>query len=139
MNEWESPRAKRGGKLLGLTATILMVCGLVLAAPAAATPSMNQCAPPGLDSARVLPKDLTETHGVGHDDKDTTASVEPLSAVDIGALGLSTPGVLTVGTLSDAPPNICIDPAGQFSGFDNQLLHAIADKLGLQLSFFATD
>jgi polar amino acid transport system substrate-binding protein len=100
---------------------------------------MNQCAPPGLDSASVLPKDLTETHNVGQDHGHTTASVEPLKAVNIGALGLSTPGVLTVGTLSDAPPNVCIDHAGQFSGFDNQLLHAIADKLGLQLRFFATD
>lgn len=132
-------RAKRGGKLLGLTATILMVCGLVLAAPVTATPSMNQCAPPGLDNASALPKDLTRTHGVGLDDDRTTATVAPLSAVNIGALGLGTPGVLTVGTLSDAPPNVCVDAAGEFTGFDNQLLHAIADKLGLQLRFFATD
>jgi polar amino acid transport system substrate-binding protein len=132
-------RAKRGGKLLGLTATILMVCGLVLAAPVTATPSMNQCAPPGLDNASALPKDLTQTHGVGLDDDRATATVEPLSAVNIGALGLGTPGVLTVGTLSDAPPNVCVDPGGEFTGFDNQLLHAIADKLGLQLRFFATD
>ncbi len=132
-------RTKRGGKLLGLTATILMVCGLVLAAPVTATPSMNQCAPPGLDNASALPKDLTRTHGVGLDDDRTTATVAPLSAVNIGALGLGTPGVLTVGTLSDAQPNVCVDAAGEFTGFDNQLLHAIADKLGLQLRFFATD
>ncbi|MGO8937909.1 MAG: ABC transporter substrate-binding protein/permease [Mycobacterium sp.] len=132
-------RTKRGGKLLGLTATILMVCGLVLAAPVTATPSMNQCAPPGLDNASALPKDLTRTHGVGLDNDRTTATVAPLSAVNIGALGLGTPGVLTVGTLSDAPPNVCVDAAGEFTGFDNQLLHAIADKLGLQLRFFATD
>lgn len=132
-------RTKRGRKLLGLTATILMVCGLVLAAPVTATPSMNQCAPPGLDNASALPKDLTRTHGVGLDDDRTTATVAPLSAVNIGALGLGTPGVLTVGTLSDAPPNVCVDAAGEFTGFDNQLLHAIADKLGLQLRFFATD
>ena len=136
---WVGRRAKCGRKLLGLTATVLMVCGLALAAPAApALAERNQCAPPGLDSASVLPKDLTEHHGVGEDD-DTTAVVEPLSAVNIGALGLSTPGVLTVGTLSDAPPNICVTPTGEFSGFDNQLLRAIADKLGLQLRFFATD
>jgi polar amino acid transport system substrate-binding protein len=132
-------RVKSGEKLLGLTATILMVCGLALAAPAApALADMNQCAPPGLDRVSVLPKDLTAQHGVGEDD-DTTATVEPLGAVNIGALGLGTPGVLTVGTLSDAPPNVCVTPTGEFSGFDNQLLHAIADKLGLQLRFFATD
>jgi polar amino acid transport system substrate-binding protein len=100
---------------------------------------MNQCAPPGLDSANVLPKDLPQAHGAGQENDYTTPSVEPLSAVNLDMLGLSTPGVLTVGTLSDAPPNVCIDPEGQFSGFDNQLLHAIANKLGLQLRFFATD
>jgi polar amino acid transport system substrate-binding protein len=132
-------RAKHGRKLLGLTATILMVCGMVLAAPVTATPSMNQCAPTGLEHASAIPKDLTQTHGVGSDDDRTTANVEPLSAVNIDALGLGTPGMLTVGTLSDAPPNVCVDPDGDFTGFDNQLLHAIADKLGLHLRFFATD
>ena len=132
-------RAKRGGKLLGLTAIIFMVCGLV-AAPAMPAPSdKNQCAPAGLDSASVLPKDMTENRGIEQGDDHTTATVEPLSAVNIGALGLGTPGVLTVGTLSDAPPNVCVNSGGEFTGFDNQLLRAIADKLGLQLSFFATD
>ena len=50
-----------------------------------------------------------------------------------------TPGVLTVGTLSDAPPYVCINATGQFSGFDNQLLRAIAKKLGLQVRFVSTD
>jgi polar amino acid transport system substrate-binding protein len=132
-------RAKRCRKLLGLTATILMLCGLALVVPAApAVADRNQCAPAGLDSATPLPQDLTESNAVGQDD-DTTPTVQPLSAVNSGALGLGTPGVLTVGTLSDAPPNICVNPTGEFSGFDNQLLHAIADKLGLQLRFFATD
>jgi polar amino acid transport system substrate-binding protein len=133
-------RAERRGRLPAVAATILIVCGLAsaaLAAPAAA--DRNQCAPPGLDSASVLPKDLTESATVGHDEGHTTATVEPLSSVNIGALGLGTPGVLTVGTLSDAPPNVCIDPAGQFSGFDNQLLSAIATKLGLQVRFVGTD
>jgi polar amino acid transport system substrate-binding protein len=134
------PRAKRGVKLLGMTATILMVCGWVLAALAApALADRNQCAPAGLESATVLPKDLTESGAMGQHDRNTTATVEPLSSVNIGALGLGTPGVLTVGTLSDAPPNICINPTGQFSGFDNQLLTAIAGKLGLQVRFVGTD
>jgi polar amino acid transport system substrate-binding protein len=135
-------RAKRRSRLLAVAATILILFDLVSAGPAApagAAPAMNQCAPAGVDSASVLPKDLIEAHGVGQEDDYTTASAEPLSLVNVDALGLSTPGILTVGTLSDAPPNICIDPAGQFSGFDNQLLRAIANKLGLQLRFFATD
>ncbi|MGA3255446.1 MAG: amino acid ABC transporter permease, partial [Mycobacterium sp.] len=135
MSLYESPHAKRGAKLFGLAATILIVCGLTLAAPALA--DRNQCAPAGLDSARVLPENLTIGAATGHDDA-TTATVEPLSSVNVGALGLDTPGVLTVGTLSDAPPNICVNPTGQFSGFDNQLLLAIAGKLGLQVRFAAT-
>jgi polar amino acid transport system substrate-binding protein len=137
MSSCESPRARRGAKLLGLAATILMVCGLATPAPAAA--DWNQCAPAGLDSAMVLPKNLTETPTMGQDDRHTTPAVEPLSAVNIGALGLGIPGVLTVGTLSDAPPSVCVNPTGQFTGFDNQLLRAIADKLGLQVRFASTD
>jgi polar amino acid transport system substrate-binding protein len=108
-----------------------------LAAPASA--DRNQCAPAGVNSATVLPKNLTETGAMGHDDEHTTPTVEPLSSVHIDTLGLGTPGVLTVGTLSDAPPNICVTPTGQFSGFDNQLLLAIAGKLGLQVRFISTD
>lgn len=133
-------RAGRRGKLLGLAAAVLMACGgasAALAAPAHA--DRNQCAPAGLDGAYTLPSDLTASDAVGQDDLHTTPTVEPLSAVAVGALGLGTPGVLTVGTLSDAPPNICINPTGQYSGFDNQLLRAIADKLGLQVRFVGTD
>jgi polar amino acid transport system substrate-binding protein len=139
------PRAERGTKLLSAAllraaATILMVCGLTSAALAApAVADRNQCAPAGLDSATALPQDLTENDAVGQDDQDTTPTVEPLSSVDSGALGLGTAGVLTVATLSDAPPNVCINPTGLFSGFDNQLLRAIAGKLGLQVRFVGTD
>lgn len=127
----------RGARLLSAAAAILMVCSVALAAPA--TADRNQCAPAGLDSAAVLPKGLTETPTVGQDDGHTTPTVEPLSEVNVDALGLGTPGILTVGTLSDAPPNACINPTGQFSGFDNQLLRAIAGKLGLQVRFVGTD
>ncbi|OBK50888.1 ABC transporter substrate-binding protein/permease [Mycobacterium sp. 1081908.1] len=130
-------RRPKRRKLFAVAVTVLMVCGLAMPAPAAA--DWNQCAPAGLDSARVLPKDLTEHPSTEDDDRATTATVQPLGSVDVGALGLGTPGVLTVGTLSDAPPNICINPTGDFSGFDNQLLRAIAAKLGLQVRFVSTD
>jgi polar amino acid transport system substrate-binding protein len=123
------------GRLLALTATILLVSGLTLAPPAAA----DQCAPPGIDSASALPTNLaTAAQGPG-EDKYTTDSVVPLDTVDVATLGLGTPGTLTVGTLSDAPPSICINAQGQFTGFDNEVLRAVADKLGLQISFVGTD
>jgi polar amino acid transport system substrate-binding protein len=137
MNPCESPRAKRGAKLFGLSATVLIVCSLALAGPALA--DRNQCAPGGAESATALPKDLTPISGVGQDDDHTTPTVEPLTAINVDALGLRTPGVLNVGTLSDAPPSICVDATGTFSGFDNQLLTAIAKKLGLQVRFASTD
>jgi polar amino acid transport system substrate-binding protein len=62
-----------------------------------------------------------------------------LTVVNVNALGLSVPGTLTVGTLSDAPPSICINSAGQFTGFDNELLRAIADRLGLNINFVGTE
>ncbi|HAG57848.1 MAG TPA: amino acid ABC transporter substrate-binding protein [Arthrobacter bacterium] len=72
-------------------------------------------------------------------DKYTTADVTPLDKIDKTKLGLNTEGKLEVGTLSDAPPNIFIDPAGKFTGYDNELLRAIAGKLGLDVEFVATD
>lgn len=140
MNSCAGRRIGCRRKLFGLVATTVMVCGVALGGPVApAAADWNQCAPAGVQSVRLLPKDLTESATAGHDDRDTTPAVAPLSSINAGALGLDTPGVLTVGTLSDAPPNICIDPSGQFSGFDNQLLRAIAAKLGLQVSFVSTD
>ncbi|HEU4361035.1 MAG TPA: ABC transporter substrate-binding protein/permease [Mycobacterium sp.] len=73
------------------------------------------------------------------EDKYTTAGVEPLNSIDVGTLGLSTPGVLTVGTITESPPTNCINAAGRYTGFDNELLRAIAKKLGLRIHFVGTD
>jgi polar amino acid transport system substrate-binding protein len=72
-------------------------------------------------------------------DKYTTADVTPLDQIDKSKLGLGTDGTLRVGTLSDAPPNIFIDSSGKFTGYDNELLRAIGDKLGLKVEFASTD
>lgn len=63
----------------------------------------------------------------------------PLRAINTAELGLGTPGTLVVGTLSDAPPSTCINATGRFTGFDNELLRAIAAKLGLHVQFVGTD
>ncbi|MCV7365995.1 amino acid ABC transporter permease [Mycolicibacterium duvalii] len=107
------------------------------AAPARA--DVDQCAPPGLESASPLPTNLAASTGGPDADRYTTDSVVPLESVDVDALGLIQPGTLTVGTLSDAPPSICINSAGQFTGYDNELLRAVADKLGLQIRFVGTE
>jgi polar amino acid transport system substrate-binding protein len=99
----------------------------------------DQCAPPGVGSASALPTNLAAAAKGPEADKYTTPNVEPLTAVNPAALSLGTPGMLTVGTLSDAPPSICINAAGQFTGFDNQLLRAVAAKLGLKVNFVGTD
>src|ERR1700742_4457450 len=114
----------------------LLVGSMCLAAPAGA---VDQCAPPGVASASALPTNLAKAAQGPGADKYTTATVEPLTAVNVNALGLSVPGTLTVGTLSDAPPSICINSAGQFTGFDNELLRAIAEKLGLKINFVGTE
>lgn len=126
--------ARRSAALL---TTVLMLLGLVCAAPAGA--DVDQCAPPGVDSASALPTNLAAAATGPGADKYTTATVIPLDTVRPENLGLGTPGVLTVGTLSDAPPSICINSAGQFTGFDNELLRAIAGKLGLRVNFVGTD
>lgn len=71
-------------------------------------------------------------------DKYTTADVIALDSVKKDELGLVTPGTLSVGTLSDAPPNIFLKD-GVFTGYDNELLRAMAEKLGLNVEFKSTD
>jgi polar amino acid transport system substrate-binding protein len=127
------------GKLFALVATMLLICslaGLTLAPPIAA--DTNQCRPSGKDGAIALPRQLA-TANRPREDKYTTADVEPLSSVDIGALGLHTPKTLTVGTLSQAPPTSCLSSNGHYTGYDNELLRAITAKLGLQVVFVGTD
>ncbi|MDT5153979.1 MAG: polar amino acid transport system permease protein [Mycobacterium sp.] len=118
-----------------LAALLVVTMGL---APMAGADN-DQCAPPGVGSASALPTNLAAAAKGPEADKYTTPNVEPLTAVNPAALSLGTPGVLTVGTLSDAPPSICINAAGQFTGFDNELLRAVAAKLGLKVNFVGTD
>ncbi len=73
------------------------------------------------------------------EDKYTTPDTLPLADVDASKLNLAEPGKLTVGTLSDAPPSICVNSQNVFTGFDNELLRAVAAKLGLQVEFVGTD
>jgi polar amino acid transport system substrate-binding protein len=113
----------------------LLVCGL----GSAGTAGADQCSPPGIDSASALPANLAAAAKGPAQDNYSTPGVEPLSSVNVNSLGLGTPGVLTVGTLSDAPPSSCINSHGQFTGFDNDLLRAVADKLGLKVDFVGTD
>jgi polar amino acid transport system substrate-binding protein len=119
-----------------LIATLLMVCCLAPAPPAAAVP--DACAPRGMDNAISLPAKLANAKRP-REDKYTTATVEPLSSIDTNALGLRYPGVLTVGTLAQSPPATCITAVGHYTGFDNELLRAIAHKLGLRVNFIGTD
>lgn len=122
-------------RLLAVVTILLLTVGLAPMAPAGA----DQCSPPGEQSASALPTNLAAAAKGPGEDKYTTATTEPLAAVRLDALRLITPGTLTVGTLSDAPPSICINSQGQFTGFDNELLRAIADKLGLKINFVGTE
>jgi polar amino acid transport system substrate-binding protein len=133
-------------KVLVVALVALLVSSMGLAAPALvllpappAAANVDQCAPPRVESASALPTNLAKASTGPGADKYTTATVEPLTAVNVHALGLSAPGTLTVGTLSDAPPSICINSAGQFTGFDNELLRAIAGRLGLNINFVGTE
>ena len=124
-------------KLSALLATILLTWTLVAAAPAAA--DTNQCKPSGKEGALALPRDLATANRSQEKDTHTTADVEPLSSVNIDALGLHTPGTLTVGTQSGGPPTSCLNSAGRYTGYDNELLRAIAAKLGLRIAFAGTE
>ncbi|MCB0933118.1 MAG: ABC transporter permease subunit [Mycobacterium sp.] len=122
---------------LCLSVVLLLAVGLLAVVPP--TAHADQCAPPGEQSASALPTNLAAAAAGPKDDKYTTTTTQPLSAVDVDRLNLITPGTLTVGTLSDAPPSICINSQGEFTGFDNELLRAIAEKIGLRVQFVGTD
>lgn len=53
-------------------------------------------------------------------------------------LGLVKSGTLRIGTLTDAPPNVYVKD-GKFTGFDNDLITAVAAKLNLKPEFVGTD
>lgn len=125
--------AVAGVLLVTLMSTVALGAG-----PSAAAPD-DLCSPPGLSAATALPPNLTSAQQGAASDKYTTANTEPLDKIDIGKLGLLTPGKLSVGTLSDAPPSICVNSKGVFTGFDNELLEAVAAKLGLQIEFTGTE
>jgi polar amino acid transport system substrate-binding protein len=82
-----------------------------------------------------------------------TASVVAVAALSLAACGggsstgadaadnpygLQQAGVLRAGTLTDAPPNVFLKD-GKFTGFDNDLLTAVAVKLGLKVEFVGTE
>jgi polar amino acid transport system substrate-binding protein len=129
----------RTAKLAALSATVLLTYSLAPMAPAPLSRAdTNLCKPSGQDGAIALPRKLAATNRP-RDDKYTTAGVEPLNSVDLDALGLRTPRTLTVGTQPGGPPTSCLNSAGRYTGYDNELLRAIAAKLGLQVVFAGTE
>jgi polar amino acid transport system substrate-binding protein len=66
------------------------------------------------------------------------SSASSSTAAKDNPYGLQQPGTIRVGTLTDAPPNVFLKD-GKFTGFDNDLLTAVAGKLGLKVQFVGTD
>jgi polar amino acid transport system substrate-binding protein len=60
------------------------------------------------------------------------------SAAQDNPYDLQQPGTLRIATLTDAPPNVYLKD-GKFTGFDNDLMTAVAGKLGLKPQFVGTD
>ncbi|WP_431309406.1 ABC transporter substrate-binding protein/permease [Gordonia sesuvii] len=116
----------------------MMAAVAVLAPPRAAAAPTDNCAPPGVGSASAAPVNLAAADQ-GGDDRFTTETTTPIDQIDVSGLELLTPGRLSVGTLSDAGPSICVNSEGVFTGFDNELLKAVAAKLGLQIQFAGTE
>ncbi|RDI63108.1 ABC transporter substrate-binding protein/permease [Nocardia pseudobrasiliensis] len=118
-----------------VTLLFLTACG---SSSSNSSASRDLCSPPGEASASSAPTNLASGASAGTD-RYTTANTVPLDRIDTSKLGLLTPGKLSVGTLSDAPPSICVNSHGAFTGFDNELLKAIGAKLGLQVQFSGTE
>ncbi|MFW0783903.1 ABC transporter substrate-binding protein/permease [Gordonia sp. CPCC 206044] len=110
----------------------------IVGAPAASAAPADSCSPPGIASASAAPVNLAAADR-GGEDRYTTPTTTPVDQIDTESLELITPGTISVGTLSDAGPSICVNGQGVFTGFDNELLKAIATKLGLDITFAGTE
>jgi polar amino acid transport system substrate-binding protein len=66
------------------------------------------------------------------------AVIAAILATVVTACGRSDDSALRVGSLPDSKPNAYLQN-GNFTGFDNELLRAIAGREGLKLEFAATD
>ncbi|NLE82024.1 MAG: ABC transporter permease subunit [Rhodococcus sp.] len=130
-----NPRTAFAVLLTVLLALVLSSCG---SSGDNSSESRDLCSPPGIGSASAAPTNLA-AGATEAEDRYTTPGVVPLESIDTSKLGLIKPGVLTVGTLSDAPPSICVNSEGVFTGYDNELLKAIGEKLGLQVQFVGTE
>ncbi|MFE3227472.1 ABC transporter substrate-binding protein/permease [Nocardia sp. NPDC059228] len=133
-------RAGRPRRLPALAGIVLVgLLGIATLAGSAGADDRDLCSPPGQAAASAAPTNLASGQQNAGADRFTTATTEPPAKIDISKLGLLTPGKLSVGTLSDAPPSICVNSKGVFTGFDNELLKAIGAKLGLQVEFTGTE
>ncbi len=132
-----SPTARFRAALL-LSAVGVLV--FVLAGCGSSTSTDNDlCSPPGASGASAAPTNLDAAAAKAGEGRYTTPTTKPIDQIDTSKLGLITPGKLSVGTLSDAPPSICVNSSGTFTGYDNELLKAIAAKLGLEIEFSGTE
>ncbi|GAA3156990.1 hypothetical protein GCM10020255_038410 [Rhodococcus baikonurensis] len=86
--------------LTALLALTLSSCSSGSDSSAAPT---DLCAPPGVGAATAAPTNLDAAAGAGAEDRYTTATVTPVDQIDTSKLNLIKPGVITVGTLGDAP------------------------------------
>ncbi|MFW0795459.1 ABC transporter substrate-binding protein/permease [Gordonia sp. CPCC 205515] len=121
-----------------VAALIALLIAVAGPAPRAAAAPADNCSPPGQNSASAAPTNLAAADQ-GGEDRYTTATTTPIDQLDINNLGLINPGTISVGTLSDAGPSICVNSEGNFTGFDNELLKAVAAKLGLKIQFAGTE
>ncbi|NKY53678.1 ABC transporter substrate-binding protein/permease [Nocardia vermiculata] len=130
--------ASRPRVVIALLAVLMLLFAVACSSDSGNTTTADLCAPPGPSAAAPAPANVAGGEAAGVD-RYTTATTEPLDSIDINQLGLAQPGVLNVGTLSDAPPSICVNSAGAFTGFDNELLKAVAEKIGLRVQFSGTE
>ena len=83
---------------------------------------------------------VAATAACGSSSSASSKGSSPAAAAGSGGnpYHLQESGVLHVGTLTDAPPNVYLKD-GKFTGFDNDLFSAVAAKLNLKVQFEGTD
>ncbi len=115
-----SARATKLVTVLAVCAMLLLGCGV--------NPDQSNAQPPEQLTVEEFSKSLAPR---------TTASVLPLDEAKAAPLELLQPGRLRVAATDGMAPNSFTRPDGTFTGFDNELLLEIAQKLDLEVTFEA--
>lgn len=109
--------------ILSVFATLL----ILVAVPLSSTAQQSDTTPTPVVGTRVPPTQVPVP--------TSAAATNPTSVSYSGVATLQQDGVLRVGTRFNVPPFVWLDETGQISGYEADVMRAIAEELGVEIEF----